>query len=170
MIDGPADLAASAEGACGVRPLERVMFARSLSQVAALRIVSGAHFLAGHSRVHARSSPEGFERGVSASLSLGQFHYYTDPSGSPLAFCNWAWLDEAVLADVLATHREVKPDEFQSGDRPYLCEVLAPFGHCWAVMRDLRRLAAFKNRRIPGIRARLDEAGQVVARVHYFLF
>jgi cytolysin-activating lysine-acyltransferase len=133
-----------------------------------LRIVSGVSFLAGYSRVHAAGDV--LERGVVASLNVGQFRYYTDPRGIPLAFCNWAVLSAGVLDDVLTTHRELTPAEFRSGDLPYICELLAPFGHCAAVVGDLRSVAAFKSRRVPGLRGKRDVAGRITARVGHLSF
>jgi cytolysin-activating lysine-acyltransferase len=139
-----------------------------LSEGAVLRIVSGVGFLAGYSRVHLASDV--LERGVVASLNVGQFRYYTDPRGVPLAFCNWALLSANVLEQVLKTHRELTAAEFRSGDLPYFCELLAPFGHCAAVVRDLGTLAVFKGRRVPGLRGKRDASGRLTARAGYLSF
>jgi cytolysin-activating lysine-acyltransferase len=133
-----------------------------------LRIVSGVGFLAGYSRVHVASDV--LERGVVASLNVGQFRYYTDPRGVPLAFCNWALLAADVLDAVTTTQRELTPAEFRSGDLPYICELLAPFGHCGAVIRDLASFPDFKGRHVPGLRGKMDAAGRITARLGHLSF
>jgi cytolysin-activating lysine-acyltransferase len=87
----------------------------------------------------------------------------------PVAFCNWAWLNASVLDEVLATGRDLRADEFQCGDLPFFYEFLAPFGHCQAVVRDLRSLSIFKGRRIPSIRAKVGDTSQI-PRVKYLQF
>ena len=157
-------------GALGRQPLERVVVGTPPSEGAALRIVSGVQFLCGYSRLHAGYPPEMLDRRVAPSLTLGQFHYYTDPRGVPLAFCNWAWLDARVLSEALATGRDLAADEFRCGDLPFFYELLAPFGHCRAVVRDLRGLPFFRGRRIPAIRGEIRGDGRFEPRVQYFQF
>ena len=107
------------------------------------------------------------DRRIEPSLRLGQFHYYTDQEGMPAAFCNWVWLNAPVLEEVMATGRDLDPDEFNCGDLPFFYEFLAPFGHCRAVVRALRELPHFSGRRIPAIRGDADGG---LPRVKYFCF
>jgi len=155
--------------ALGRQPLERAAVATPPSEIDALRIVSGVEFLAGYSPLHVSYAPEELERRLAPSLPLGQFRYYTDPCGVPLAFCNWAWLDARVLREALATGRDLTAEEFQCGDLPFFCEFLAPFGHCRAVARDLRRLPFFRGRRVPALRAKAG-GGNFTTRVAFFHF
>jgi cytolysin-activating lysine-acyltransferase len=152
------------------QPLERLTFRTPPSDATALRIMSGVQFLCGYSRLHATYAPEMLDRRISPSLGLGQFHYYTDPRGVPLAFCNWAWLNAAVLDEELATGRDLRTDEFNCGELPFFYEFLAPFGHCRAVVRGLRSLPFFKGRRIPAIRGAIRGDGLFEPRVQYFRF
>ena len=71
--------------ALGRQPLERVAVATPPSEVDALRIMSGVEFLAGYSALHVSYAPEELERRLAPSLPLGQFRYYTDPRGVPIA-------------------------------------------------------------------------------------
>jgi cytolysin-activating lysine-acyltransferase len=149
--------------------LERVLDA-SPSQVAALRIMSGVQFLAGYSRLHASYPPEMLSRRILPSLPLGQFHYYTDALGVPRAFCNWAWLSPKVLSEMLTTGRDLEADEFNCGDLPCFYELLAPFGHCRTIVRELRSLPFFIGRRIPAIRGEIRSGSPFKPRVQYFQF
>ncbi len=151
------------------QPLERAIVGTPPSE-AAVRIVSGVQFLCRYSRLHASYPPQMLDRRIAPSLTLGQFHYYTDPRGIPLAFCNWAWLNAKVLGEMLATGRDLHPDEFRCGDLPFFYELLAPFGHCRAVVRDLRGLPSFKGRRIPAIRGESPDTGPFKPRIQYFQF
>jgi cytolysin-activating lysine-acyltransferase len=111
-----------------------------------------------------------FNRRIDPSLPLQQFRYYTDDDGVPVAFCNWAWLSATVLEEVLATGRDLEPHEFRCGDLPFFYEFLAPFGHCRAVVRDLRTLSFFKDRAIPAIRGEAYARLPYIPRVKFFQF
>jgi cytolysin-activating lysine-acyltransferase len=152
------------------QPLERVTVWPPSSEVVTLRIMSGVQFLCGYSRLHARYPPAKLDIRIAPSLMLGQFHYYIDGRGVPLAFCNWAWLNAQVLGEALATGRDLTTDEFRCGDQPFFYELLAPFGHCRAVVRDLRGLPLFKGRCIPAIRGEIRTDGPFEPRVQYFQF
>jgi len=149
--------------------VERVAIRFPLNEANALRVTSGVFLLSRHSRLHTHYPVETLDRRIAPSLPLAQFHYYTDPLGLPVAFCNWAWLSAPALADVLATGRDLYADEFRCGDLPLFYEFLAPFGHIHAVVRDFRGLPAFKGRRIPSIRAKVSDASSF-PRVRYLHF
>jgi cytolysin-activating lysine-acyltransferase len=152
------------------QPLERAIVGTPPSEAAALRILSGVQCLCGYSRLHASYPPQMLDRRIVPSLTLGQFHYYTDPRGVPLAFCNWAWLNPQILGETLATGRDLHPDEFKCGDLPFFYELLAPFGHCRAVVRELRGLPFFRGRRIPAIRGEMRDCEPLGLRVQHFQF
>ena len=141
--------------------IERVPFRLPLTEADQLRISSGVFYLSRYSNLHRLYPVETLNRRIGPSLPLGQFRYYTDPLGVPAAFCSWAWLNASVLDDVLATGRDLRVDEFDGGDLPFFYEFLAPFGHCRAVVRDFRRLAVFKGRRIPSLRAKVGDTSPV---------
>ncbi|SEF15342.1 cytolysin-activating lysine-acyltransferase [Rhizobiales bacterium GAS191] len=140
------------------------------SETDELRITSGVLHLCRYSRLHASYPVEMLIRRIRPSLPLEQFLYCTDPLGVPIAFCNWAWLNVSVLDDVLATGRDLRAHEFQCGDQPFFYELLAPFGHCRALVRNLRSMSQFKGRRIPAIRGEVCDGTQRVPRVKYFQF
>jgi cytolysin-activating lysine-acyltransferase len=155
--------------ALGRQPLERAIACTPRPEAETLRIMSGVDFLAAYSPLHRRYPAGKLETRVAPSLTLGQFAYYTDPRGVPIAFCDWAWLSPQVLDEVLSTGRDLAADEFRCGGQPFFYEFLAPFGHCRPVVRDLRGLPFFKGHRIPAIRA--EVRGETVdLRVAYFQF
>jgi cytolysin-activating lysine-acyltransferase len=162
-------LARAKPGPLADNDIERVAIGLPLSEADELRITSGVFYLSRHSSLHSLYPVETLTRRIGPSLPLGQFHYYTDPLGVPVAYCNWAWLTAPVLADVLATGRDLHAQEFQCGDLPFFYEFLAPFGHCQAVVRDFRGLSLFKGRRIPSIRAKVGDTSDT-PRVRYLQF
>jgi cytolysin-activating lysine-acyltransferase len=141
------------------KALRRADFATPLSRSDELQIIGAAVWLSGHSRLHSSYSVAKLRDRICPSLSLGQFRYYTDTNGDPAAFCNWAWLSQSVLDDMLATGRDLREHEFKCGDVPFLCELLAPFGHSWTVARDLAQLPFFRGRRVPAIRSKVHADG-----------
>ena len=149
--------------------IERVAIRLPLTEADELRVTSGLFYLCRHSILHSLYPADTLERRIAPSLLLGQFQYYTDLSGVPVAFCNWAWLDASVLDEVLANGRDLRADEFHCGDLPFFYEFLAPFGHCQAVARDLRSLSIFQGRRIPTIRAKVGHTSEI-PRVRYLQF
>lgn len=96
--------------------------------------------------------------------------FCTDVTGVPAAFCNWAWLSEDVLADVLATGRDLHAYEFCCGELPLLYEFLAPFGHFRAAARVVRERPEFRGRTIPALRAAKAGAPRASATVGLFSF
>ena len=116
-------------------------------------VLSGVLYLSGHSDLHANYGLVRLYARILPALKLGQFVFCTDAQGAPAAFCNWAWLSEDVLADVLATGRDLHAHEFCCGPLPLLYEFLAPFGHFRATARVVRERPEFQGRTIPALRA-----------------
>jgi len=170
MVVGELFASTIGSGSLAGNAIERVVFRSPVNETDALRITSGVFFLCRYSNLHTDYSVEQLNRRISPSLRFEQFHYYTDPHGVPAAFCNWAWLNVSVLDDVLASGRDLQADEFQCGDLPFFYELLAPFGHCRAVVRELRCLSFFKGRRIPAIRGEACDGTPKIPRVKYFQF
>lgn len=142
-------------------PLELASFRSPLSEGNRLIVLSGVLHLASYSPLHESYGSDVLMARIAPSLALGQFQYHTDPDGLPLAFCNWVWLSEDVLAEVTATERDLGPDEFRCGEHPFFYEFLAPFGHARAAVRALRGLPEFAGRAIPAIRGSRDGAPRI---------
>lgn len=150
-------------------PVEKVIFTSPPTGAAQLRIQSGVLHLARYSALHKVFPVEMLEDRIRPALLLRQFVYYTDASGVPAAFSSWAWLSSAVLQDVLKTSRELRADEYNCGDLPFFCELIAPFGHCRTVVADLAVMPCFQGRKVPFIRTKLAD-GSPCVRVGYFRF
>lgn len=129
-----------------------------------LLVESGVLYLADRSPLHATYWPGQLHRRVAPSLPLGQYLYETDADGLPRAFVNWAWLSPALLSEIERTGRDLEPDEFRCGERPFFYEFLAPFGHCRSLVRRLRDMPDFAGRKIPAIRGRAPDGSPLVKR------
>ncbi len=86
---------------------------------------------------HKSYTLEQWERRVVPALMLGQFSYYLSDEGLPLAFCNWAFVSTAVRSALLTGDRDIVPSDWQSGDSPFIVELIAPFGHEQQVVADV---------------------------------
>ena len=148
-------------------PIARLSFAPALRELDRLQIVSGIWFLAQHSALHRNYSAGMLELRTEPALALGQFFYYTDLTGAPAGFCNWAFLSQSVLDDHLATGRNLEPDEFKSGDLPVFYDFLAPFGHALLLVRDLR--SRFKGQSVPAVRGSISSPS-AIPKVQLFRF
>lgn len=110
-------------------------------------VLGGVLWLCQFSELHA-NYPAGLllER-VLPSIELDQFRYYEDDRGAPVAFCNWALLSEEILARALRGEDRFRREDWRSGPCRFFPELIAPFGHCRRVIRDLRRNIVAPNER-----------------------
>jgi cytolysin-activating lysine-acyltransferase len=141
-----------------------------LSQVDKALVLSGVLYLSGYSALHANYGLARLYARVRPALKLGQFVFLSDSQGAPAAFCNWAWLSQDVLADVLTTGRDLSVHEFACGDLPFFYEFLAPFGHVRAAVRMVQNQPELRGRTISALRVAKGGAPQPSARVGRFCF
>lgn len=91
------------------------------------------------------------------AIKTGQFVLATD-AGKPVFYLSWASFIEEAEARYLSNLPEHMPDaDWASGDRAWLLDWVAPFGHT----RTLRHIAArlFANRCLRSLHHRGDERG-----------
>ena len=73
------------------------------------------------------------------SILRGHFCLYTDEKTSkPVGFCNWALVSQEVLDELLGQSRDIKADDWDTGDIPFFPEMITPFGHLRKIIADLR--------------------------------
>jgi len=70
------------------------------------------------------------------ALLLEQFRIWNGPN-SPAAVALWATVSEETEARLEAGGAKLRPDEWQNGDRPWLIELVAPFGGVDEILSDL---------------------------------
>ena len=61
----------------------------------------------------------------------------TDAGALPVIYASWALVDEAVEARLKQGQMRLKPNEWRSGDRPWLIDMVAPFGGTDAALTEL---------------------------------
>ena len=70
------------------------------------------------------------------AILLEQFRIWNGPN-SPAAVAFWAFVSEETEARLEAGAHKLRPDEWKSGDRPWLIELVAPFGATDEILVDL---------------------------------
>ena len=57
----------------------------------------------------------------------------------PISFISWAFLDEAAEKRLFANGGKLRPEDWKSGDRLWLMDVVAPFGGVENMLRDIQK-------------------------------
>ncbi|WP_155847769.1 toxin-activating lysine-acyltransferase [Asticcacaulis benevestitus] len=70
------------------------------------------------------------------AILLEQFRVWNGPN-SPAAVALWATVSEETEARLEAGGGKLSPDEWQNGDRPWLIDLVAPFGATDEILADL---------------------------------
>jgi cytolysin-activating lysine-acyltransferase len=77
---------------------------------------------------------------VLPAILLNQFRLF-NADNKVVAFAAWAYLSEEVEKHLQEPNPRLKPVDWKSGDRLWLIDVFAPFGHTEAALTDLRDTA-----------------------------
>jgi cytolysin-activating lysine-acyltransferase len=73
-------------------------------------------------------------------IMLGQYRLFR-AENRVVAFAAWAYLSEAVEARLQTANPRLAPSEWKSGDRLWLVDLHAPFGHQELALKELRETA-----------------------------
>lgn len=57
----------------------------------------------------------------------------------PISFVSWAFLDEAAEKRLFRNGGRLRPDDWKSGDRLWIIDIVAPFGGVENMLGDIRR-------------------------------
>ena len=68
-----------------------------------------------------------------------QFRIYHDTNQRPVGFVSWAKLSEEAEQRLLSRRETLRESDWNSGDKMYFMEFLAPFGHIKQMVHDLRQ-------------------------------
>jgi cytolysin-activating lysine-acyltransferase len=77
---------------------------------------------------------------VLPAIILNQYRLF-NAENKVVAFAAWAYLSEAVEKRLQETDPRLAPAEWKSGDRLWLIDLFAPFGHAEAALAELRQSA-----------------------------
>lgn len=75
---------------------------------------------------------------VMPAVLLEQFRIFYGPN-SPAAVALWAMVSEETEARLKDGAHKLRPDEWKAGDRPWLVELVAPFGGQQEILADLSK-------------------------------
>lgn len=106
--------------------------------------------LANESPLHRRWPVEAAMRIFTPPLRLGSYRLWTDGE-RVVAGATWAFMNDESFGRFRST-RHLAPADWQSGDQPVVVDLIAPWGHCLPVVRDLQRV--FGQRRVTWLRSR----------------
>jgi cytolysin-activating lysine-acyltransferase len=127
--------------------------------------ISASIFLLSASKYHQK-----FETGyymnveVVPPLRANQAKFYFLESGFPVAFATWAWLNDAVLSEIVQTGRALYENEWNCGDKLFFNDWVAPFGHTRQVMFDMTH-NAFPDHEAYSLRRNADGSVKKVSRL-----
>ncbi|WP_280513340.1 toxin-activating lysine-acyltransferase [Chromobacterium amazonense] len=145
--------------------------AGKLSQSQKQAMLGGVMLLSQYSPLHRRYSVAEWQHRIIPAFDLDQFCYYEDDQGRPVAFCNWAFVSIQVRKILLSGSRDLIETDWQSGDFIFIPEMIAPFGHARAVVRDLRQrvFSSKKGQRVCTVRGTIHpDVGTCARKVQWF--
>lgn len=87
-------------------------------------------------------------------LHLNQFKLYKNKEGNPVALVTWAFLSKEAEKKHI-NHQMLDPEDWNSGDRIWFINTLAPLGHFKQVYKDLKE-NVFPDKMIKTIRITKD--------------
>lgn len=83
-------------------------------------------------------------------VALRQFRLWRR-NNLPVAYASWAYLNEAAEARLMQGVRKLAPNDWKSGDRLWLVDLVVPFGGTDEVLKELRD-QVFKDKKAKTLR------------------
>lgn len=114
--------------------------------------------LANRSQSHKHLFITDMEWLVIPPVMLKQFAVFRTQKNEPMAFISWASINEEVEKRLLTGNVKLKPQEWKSGDKLYIIDVLSPFGGQYELLKQLKE-RQFKDKDVYLIRPRSDNKG-----------
>jgi len=128
----------------------------SAGQKTVSQVLGEVTWLLTQSPVHKQLFIGDLEWFVMPAILLEQFRVFAGPN-HPAAFVLWARVSEETEERLEQGAHKLRPDEWKNGDRPWIIEVVAPFGGLDEIMADMATNV------FPGETVkfhRVDESGQ----------
>lgn len=117
-------------------------------------------WLMSQSKIHKQMFLGDLEWFAMPAILTEQFRVFNGPQ-SPVAVAFWAKVSEETEARLLDGGTKLGPHEWKGGDRPWLIELVAPFGGADEILKDMHESVfgkrSFKYHTV-------DERGQRVVR------
>lgn len=90
-------------------------------------------------------------------ISLVQFRIWRR-GAVPIGFATWGYINEEVEERLKSGATRLRPDDWKSGDRPWLIDLILPFGGQDDVLKELREVV-FKGQQAKTLRPAPDGSG-----------
>lgn len=117
-----------------------------------LAMLGEVAWLLAHSTLHRAWPLDSLLQWVAPALALKQCRVYHRDE-RPVAYVSWARLAKPVEEAYALNPRSLRPADWNSGDRLWVIDLVAPFGDGTAVLRDLRA-GLFRNEVVRALRVR----------------
>lgn len=95
---------------------------------------------------------------VMPPVALKQFVLFRTEKNEPIAFISWASINEDVEKRLLSGSIKLKPQEWNSGDKLYIMDMISPFGIGKEILKQLNE-KMFKDKDVRIIRPKKDGKG-----------
>lgn len=90
-------------------------------------VVGAVCLLATKSDKYKKLSLGGYESLIMPSIKFRQFFLLRNKKNEPIAYINWALVSDEIEKKFLAGNFEIKPNEWKSGSKLYIINVISPF-------------------------------------------
>lgn len=91
------------------------------------------------SRHHCSYTAEDVQKYVVVPINLKQIKYYFNEDGDIVGMVTWAWVTQTVLERLLTDpHYCLHVSEWCEGERLFIMDLVAPFGHLQSIISDLK--------------------------------
>ena len=90
-----------------------------------------------HSKLHSEWELASIHKWVVPAMVHQQFRLYKE-NDKPVAFVSWAYLSQRAENAYVRNTRALTADDWKSGDRGWIMDFVAPFGHAKQMSRDLK--------------------------------
>ncbi len=108
-----------------------------------------------------------FEWLIIPPLQLMQFRIFRDDK-RPLGYVSWALVDETVEARLMQGVTKLAPKDWNSGDRLWIVDVVAPFGGAAKLLEEVQT-RVFKDKEAKILRPRANGKGVEAKMLKEFL-
>ncbi len=92
-----------------------------------------------NSPTHLNYKIQHFNSVVLPPVQLNQYRIYHDAKKRPVGFVSWAMLSDKSEDKFLNKSEKLTLEEWNSGDKIYIMEFIAPFGHAQKIAEDLKK-------------------------------
>ncbi len=121
----------------GDAEMAQVVLEQAKAVLTKLPMLGHILWLYSHSPFHKYVFVSDFEWLVLPPLVQQQYKLYMK-NEAPIAYASWAFVSEEVEKRLLAGQTKLSPQDWKSGDRLWLIDLISPFGGTKDIVKDIR--------------------------------